>query len=91
MSEFHRVDVVDEEVDAQVAPERAPEADKVRNVHASIEVDEVVTDPNAENAVLVEGQGGEGPALEELLPVSGLANAEHHEDVFSREGSDSDE
>ena len=83
-----KVNVVEEEVPAQVVQPREPDADvaNVREVH--VRVDEQVLDPAAENAVLVEGQGGEG---NNANPLEGFVDAEHHEDVFAREASEADE
>jgi len=80
-----KVNVVEEQVPAQVVQPREPDSDTadVREVH--VRVDEQVLDPAADNAVLVKGQGGEGT---NVLPLESFVNAEHHEDVFAREASE---
>ena len=65
-----QVSVVDEAVDAQVAPPREADADKV-NVHeVSVTVDEFVLDPSAPEAVIVP-DAGRG-SLD--LPIHALTN-----------------
>lgn len=78
------VDVVKEQVAAQVVQPREPDADHV-NVHeVSVQLDEVITDPASPLAVQVpdEGRG----FLD--LPIHRL-DAERPEDVFAREASKS--
>jgi hypothetical protein len=86
-----KVEQRDEEVDAQVVADPQPAPDKVRDFSTAVQLDEPVLDPSAENAVLVKGQGGEGVAQEELLPLHKFRDAEHVEDVFAREASQQDD
>ncbi len=72
-----KVETVDEEVQAQVAPPRDPDADKVRVHEVSVSLDRVITDPSADDAVQVpeEGQGStvlpahslDAPSAEQVL------------------------
>lgn len=74
------VEVVNEEVDAQVAPAREAEAKKVVAHETSVEVDKVITDPSSPEAVQVP-DAGRG-FLD--LPVHAL-DGDTPEAVFDRE------
>ena len=81
-----QVSVVKEEVDAQVAPPREADSDKV-NVHeVAVATDEVITDPNSPLAVQVP-DAGRG-SLD--LPIHQLAQPTA-EQVFAEEASEAEE
>ena len=79
-------DVVDEAVTAQVAAERAPDADEVQVFETTVATDTVVTDPSSPEAVQIP-DAGKG-SLD--LPVHRLT-APTPEDVFADEASSADD
>lgn len=79
-----RVETVQEQVDAQVAPAREPDADTVEVHEVSVATDVVITDPTSPLAVQVPDEGRGSLAL----PIHGLS-APSPEQVF--EGADSAE
>lgn len=83
-----QVEVVQEQVAAQVVQPREGDTDKV-NVHeVSVTVDEVITDPASPLAVQVP-DAGRSPLHEAGLPIAQLSN-DRVEDVFAREASEQD-
>src|SRR5688572_18075124 len=81
-----KVDVVDEAVDAQVAPPREADSDKVQVHEVAVSVDEVITDPSSPLAVQVP-DAGRG-SLD--LPIHALANGTP-EAVFAEEASEAED
>lgn len=67
-----QVEVVREEVDAQVAPPREPDADKTEVHEVSVQVDKVITDPSSPEAVQVpeEGRGSTDLPIHQLQEPS---------------------
>ncbi len=86
-TEAVRVDTVREEVPAQVAPAREPEADKVQVHEVKVETDVVITDPTSPLAVQTEGGGGsldlpihklDAPSPEQVLAGEEPAEEQPH-------------
>lgn len=67
-----RVEVVKEQVRAQVAPPRDPDPDKVDVHETSVATDRVITDPTAPDAVQVPDEGKGSLAL----PIHNLVDEE---------------
>lgn len=81
------VDVVDEQVDAQVNRNPVAIPDKVNVFEVSVTTDEVITDPNSPLAVQIP-DAGRGDLL---LPIHRFVNARRPEDVFSEVATEESE
>lgn len=89
------VETVREEVDAQVAQPRDPDADKVQVHEVSVKLDRVITDPSAPDAVQVPeaGQGNtdlpahrlDAPSAEEVLAGAEPAEGQETERVEAQQ------
>lgn len=81
-----QVEKVREDVDAQVAPPREPDADKVTDRRTNISTDVVVTDPSDPLAVIVppEGSGSlDLPAERLLAPTPEQVFADESEEDYN--------
>jgi hypothetical protein len=78
------VDVVDEQVAAQVTGKPSVDPTKVNVFEVAVTTDEVITDPNSPLAVQVP-DAGRGDLL---LPIHRFVNARRPEDVFAEIGTE---
>jgi hypothetical protein len=79
-----KVEQNEEQVDAQVAQPRDPDADKVEVNEVSVATDRVITDPAADDAVQIPEEGRGNPST----PLHSFVDAEHVEETLSAEAGE---
>lgn len=84
------VEVVEEDVQAQVAPPRDPEPDTVPVKETSVQLDRVITDPSAPDAVQVPDEG-RSPLDSDGLPINRLAEDTPEEKIAAAPDEPQDE
>ena len=84
------VNVVEEEVQAQVVQPREPDSDTVQVHEVSVALDRVITDPSADDAVQVP-EAGRSPLETDGLPIHALdANSPEEELASAKTSKKSD-